>query len=85
MEKYKVFPKMVVKMTSVGEKNGQMEEMFSKITDYYNDEVDTTVAGLSAVVEPVLIIGLGIMAGICVVALYLPIFNMANAMVSASS
>ena len=85
MEKYKVFPKMVVKMTSVGEKTGQMEEMFSKITDYYNDEVDTTVAGLSAVVEPVLIIGLGIMVGICVVALYLPIFNMANAMVSASS
>ena len=85
MEKYKVFPKMVVKMTSVGEKTGQMEEMFSKITDYYNDEVDATVAGLSAVVEPVLIIGLGIMVGICVVALYLPIFNMANAMVSASS
>lgn len=85
MEQYEVFPKMVVKMTSVGEKTGQLEQMFAKITDYYNDEVDATVAGLSAVIEPVLIIGLGIMVGVCVIALYLPIFNMANAMVSASS
>lgn len=82
MEMYNVFPKMVVKMTAVGEKTGQMDEMFGKITDYYNDEVDAAVAGLSAVVEPVLIIGLGFMVGICVIALYLPIFNMANAMVS---
>lgn len=82
MEQYNVFPKMVVKMTAVGEKTGQMEEMFIKITDYYNDEVDATVAGLSAIIEPVLIIGLGIMVGICVIALYLPIFNMANAMVN---
>jgi type IV pilus assembly protein PilC len=82
MEQYKVFPKMVIRMTAVGEKTGQMDEMFLKITDYYNDEVDAAVAGLSAVVEPVLIIGLGIMVGICVIALYLPIFNMANALVN---
>lgn len=82
MEQYKVFPKMVIRMTAVGEKTGQMDEMFLKITDYYNDEVDAAVAGLSAVVEPVLIIGLGVMVGICVIALYLPIFNMANALVN---
>ena len=85
MEKYKIFPKMAVKMVSVGEKTGNLEKMFSKISDYYNDEVDATVAGISSVIEPVLIIGLGLMVGICVVALYLPIFNMANAMVSANS
>lgn len=84
MEQYDVFPKMIVKMTAVGEKTGQMDDMFLKITDYYNDEVDAAVAGLSAVVEPVLIIGLGIMVGICVIALYLPIFNMANAMINQS-
>ncbi len=85
MEQYKVFPKMVIRMTAVGEKTGQMDDMFLKITDYYNDEVDAAVAGLSAVIEPVLIIGLGFMVGICVIALYLPIFNMANAMVNQST
>ncbi len=82
MDKYDLFPKMIVRMTAVGEKTGQMDEMFDKITDYYNDEVDAAVATISAIVEPVLIVGLGIMVGICVIALYLPIFNMANAMVN---
>ena len=82
MDKYELFPKMIVKMTAVGEKTGQLDEMFDKITDYYNDEVDAAVATISAIVEPVLIVGLGVMVGICVIALYLPIFNMANAMVN---
>ena len=82
MDKYEVFPKMIVKMTAVGEKTGQMDEMFDKITDYYNDEVDAAVATISSIIEPVLIVGLGFMVGICVIALYLPIFNMANAMVN---
>lgn len=82
MDKYELFPKMVVRMTAVGEKTGQLDEMFDKITDYYNDEVDAAVATISAIIEPVLIVGLGIMVGICVIALYLPIFNMANAMVN---
>lgn len=82
MDKYILFPKMVVRMTAVGEKTGQMEEMFLKITDYYQDEVDAAVASISAIIEPVLIVGLGFMVGICVIALYLPIFNMANAMVN---
>ena len=82
MDRYELFPKMIVRMTAVGEKTGQMDEMFDKITDYYNDEVDAAVATISAVIEPVLIVGLGFMVGICVIALYLPIFNMANAMVN---
>ena len=82
MDKYELFPKMIVKMTAVGEKTGQLDEMFDKITDYYNDEVDAAVATISAIIEPVLIVGLGVMVGICVIALYLPIFNMANAMVN---
>lgn len=82
MDKFELFPKMVVRMTAVGEKTGQMEDMFLKITDYYQDEVDAAVASISAIIEPVLIVGLGFMVGICVIALYLPIFNMANAMVN---
>lgn len=82
MEKYQVFPRMVIRMTAVGEKTGQMDEMFLKVTDYYNDEVNTTVASLSSIIEPILIVGLGIMVGIVVIALYLPIFNMAGAMMS---
>mgnify|MGYP002623022765 CR=1 FL=1 len=82
MEKYNVFPRLVIRMTAVGEKTGQMDEMFLKVTDYYNEEVNTTVASLSSIIEPVLIVGLGIMVGFIVVALYLPIFSMAGAMVN---
>ena len=84
MDKYEIFPKMVVRMTAVGEKTGKVDEMFDKITDYYNDEVDAAVATISSIIEPILIVGLGFMVGICVIALYLPIFNMANAMVNQS-
>ncbi|MCL2389880.1 MAG: type II secretion system F family protein [Endomicrobia bacterium] len=82
MSKLEIFPKMVTRMTAVGEKSGQLDAMFDKITEYYNDEVDGTVASLSSIVEPVLIIGLGIMVGIAVVAMYLPIFSLAGAMMS---
>ena len=82
MDKYELFPKMIVRMTAVGEKTGRMDDMFDKITDYYNDEVNAAVATISAIIEPVLIVGLGFMVGICVIALYLPIFNMANVMVN---
>lgn len=81
MDEHPLFPKMIVRMTAVGEKSGQLDEMFDKITDYYSDEVDVAVATLSSVVEPVLIIFLGFIVGIAVIALYLPIFNLANAMV----
>ncbi len=80
MDKYILFPKMIVRMTAVGEKSGQLQEMFIKITDYYTEEVDATVASLSSIVEPILIIFLGFIVGVAVIALYLPIFNMANAM-----
>ena len=82
MDQYVLFPKIIVRMTAVGEKSGQLEQMFGKITDYYSDEVDVAVATLSAVIEPVLIIFLGFTIGIAVIALYLPIFNMAGAMSS---
>lgn len=77
MEKSPVFPRMVVRMTAVGEKSGRLDEMFSKLSDYYNDEVDALVASLSSIVEPVLIVLLGLIIGIVVITMYLPIFKMA--------
>ncbi len=82
MAKLEIFPRMVTRMTIVGEKSGQLDAMFDKITDYYTDEVDTAVATLSSVIEPVLIVGLGFIVGVAVTAMYLPIFQLASAMMS---
>ena len=80
MAAYPIFPKMIVRMTAVGEKSGQLDEMFSKVSDYYSDEVDAAVVGLASIVEPILIVMLGFIVGVAVIALYLPIFNLALAM-----
>ena len=85
MDKHFIFPKMIVRMTAVGEKSGQLSSMFYKITDYYSDEVDNIVASLSAIMEPILIVGLGFIVGTAVIALYLPIFNMASAMLGSGN
>lgn len=85
MDKHFIFPKMIVRMTAVGEKSGQLSSMFYKITDYYSDEVDSIVASLSAIMEPILIVGLGFIVGTAVIALYLPIFNMASAMLGSGN
>jgi type IV pilus assembly protein PilC len=80
MDKLKVFPRMVARMTAVGEKSGQMDEMFEKISNYYADEVDAAVNAMSSIIEPVLIVFLGGIIGIVVVAMYLPIFKIGMAM-----
>jgi type IV pilus assembly protein PilC len=77
MGKNQVFPKMVVRMTAVGEKSGKLDEMLVKLSDYYTDEVDAAVAVMSSVIEPVLIIFLGVVIGVVVIAMYLPIFRLA--------
>jgi len=70
-----VFPPMVVQMISVGEATGALDAMLSKVADFYEDEVDTAVAGLMSLLEPVMIIVLGGAVGGIVVAMYLPIFD----------
>jgi type IV pilus assembly protein PilC len=70
-----VFPPMVVHMISVGESTGALDRMFSKIADFYDDEVDTAVSTLTALLEPVMIVILGVIIGGLVVAMYLPIFR----------
>lgn len=71
-----VFPAMVIQMIDVGESAGALDSMLSKIADFYDEEVDTAVDGLTALLEPMLMVFLGIVVGFIVVAMYLPIFKM---------
>ncbi len=74
----KVFPGMVVQMISVGEATGNMDAMLSKIADFYDEEVDSAVAAMTSLIEPLLIVFLGVIIGGLVVAMYLPIFKIAS-------
>jgi type IV pilus assembly protein PilC len=71
----KVFPQMVVQMINVGEQTGALDQMLSKIADFYEDEVDTAVAGLMKLIEPVMITILGVVIGTIVTAMYLPLYS----------
>jgi type IV pilus assembly protein PilC len=73
------FPKMVTHMISVGESTGALDNMLGKIADFYEDEVDEAVTNLTALLEPMMMVFLGITVGFIVVAMYLPIFTMASA------
>jgi type IV pilus assembly protein PilC len=79
LAKSNVFPPMVISMISVGEQTGGLDEMLAKIADFYDEEVDAAVSGLLALLEPVMIVFLGVVVGGMVVAMYLPIFDMVNA------
>jgi type IV pilus assembly protein PilC len=74
----KVFPPMVVQMVGVGEATGALDAMLSKVADFYEDEVDNSVAAMTSLMEPVMIAMLGIIIGFIVVAMYMPIFQLAN-------
>ncbi len=78
LAKSEFFPPMVVKMISVGEKTGALEDMLTKIAEFYESEVDTAVDGLTSVIEPVLICVLGVIIGGIVIAMFLPIFKMST-------
>jgi type IV pilus assembly protein PilC len=71
-----VFPPMVVQMISVGEATGALDTMLGKIAEFYEEEVDTAVAGLLTLLEPVMIAFLGVAVGGIVIAMYLPIFDL---------
>jgi len=73
-----VFPPMVVQMIAVGEQTGALDEMLSKIADFYDDEVDTAVEQLTAAIEPIMIVVMGALVGGMLVAMYLPMFKMAS-------
>ncbi|MGH7500709.1 MAG: type II secretion system F family protein [Longimicrobiales bacterium] len=79
LKKSGVFPPMVVQMINVGEQTGGLDEMLTKIADFYDEEVDAAVEALLSALEPVMIVFLGVVVGGMIVAMYLPIFDMVNA------
>ncbi len=71
-----VFPPLVAQMVKIGEETGELEKMLDKIADFYEDEVDTSIAALTSIVEPLMMIGVGVIVGIIVIAMYLPMFKL---------
>jgi type IV pilus assembly protein PilC len=75
LEQHEVFPPMVVQMMAVGEETGALDEMLDKIAEFYEQEVAATVDALTSLIEPILIVIMGVMVGGMIIALYLPLFN----------
>lgn len=75
----KVFPTMLIQMVSIGEESGALDSMVDKVADYYEREVDDAVAGISSLMEPLIMVVLGSLIGTIVIAMYLPIFKMGSA------
>ncbi|MGA2193255.1 MAG: type II secretion system F family protein [Nitrospirota bacterium] len=78
LEKSKVFPPMVTQMIAVGETTGSLDQMLSKIADFYDEEVDAAVSAMTAALEPALMVFLGVGVGFIIIAMYLPIFKLAS-------
>ncbi len=76
MQNANVFPNMVLQMTAIGEESGALDSMLSKVADFYEGEVDDAVAAMSSLMEPVIMVVLGVLIGGLVIAMYLPIFKM---------
>jgi type IV pilus assembly protein PilC len=71
-----IFPPMVSQMVRIGEETGELEQMLSKIADFYEDEVDSAIQNLTSIIEPLMMIGVGMMVGVIIIAMYLPMFKM---------
>ncbi len=78
LEEHEVFPPMVVQMMAVGEETGALDEMLDKIADFYDQEVEATVNALTSLIEPLLIVVMGVCIGGMIIALYLPMFDVIN-------
>ena len=78
LEEHPVFPPMVVQMMAVGEETGALDEMLDKIADFYDQEVEATVNALTSLIEPILIVVMGVVIGGMIIALYLPMFDVIN-------
>src|ERR1051325_2204116 len=71
-----IFPPMVSQMGKIGEETGELEKMLGKIADFYEDEVDSSIATLTSIIEPIMMIGVGLMVGIIIISMYMPMFKM---------
>ncbi|MCL4288778.1 MAG: type II secretion system F family protein [Thermoleophilia bacterium] len=71
-----IFPPMVSHMVRVGEETGELEKMLGKIADFYEDEVDASIQSLTSIIEPLMMIGVGVMVGVIIISMYLPMFKL---------
>jgi type IV pilus assembly protein PilC len=71
-----IFPPMVSQMVKIGEETGELEKMLGKIADFYEDEVDASIATLTSIIEPLMMIGVGMMVGVIIISMYLPMFKL---------
>src|SRR5437667_8149568 len=71
-----IFPPMVGHMVRIGEETGELEKMLGKIADFYEDEVDSAIQALTSIIEPIMMIGVGLMVGVIIISMYLPMFKM---------
>jgi type IV pilus assembly protein PilC len=71
-----IFPPMVSQMVKIGEETGELEKMLSKIADFYEDEVDAAISTLTSIIEPLMMIAVGLMVGVIIISMYLPMFKM---------
>lgn len=78
MQNTEVFPNMMLQMTAIGEESGALDSMLSKVADFYEGEVDDAVEGLSSLMEPIIMVILGVLIGGLVIAMYLPIFKLGS-------
>ncbi len=73
-----IFPVMISQMVKIGEETGELELMLAKVADFYEDEVDASISSLTSIIEPVMMLGVGLMVGVIVISMYLPMFRMLN-------
>ena len=78
MQNTGLFPNMVLQMAAIGEESGSLDDMLNKAAEFYEEEVDTAVAQLSSLMEPIIMVVLGSIIGTMLVAMYLPLFNIGN-------
>lgn len=78
LSKHAIFPAMVIRMLTAGEQTGKIDSMLERVADFLDEEVETTLAGLTSLIEPLLIVFLGVVVGGIVICMFLPIFNLAN-------
>jgi type IV pilus assembly protein PilC len=71
-----VFPPMVSQMVKIGEETGELEKMLGKVADFYEDEVDASISSLTSIIEPIMMLGVGLMVGVIIISMYLPMFKL---------
>jgi type IV pilus assembly protein PilC len=76
LSKHPVFPSMIIRMITAGEQTGKIDGMLERISDFLDEEIETTLSGLTSLIEPILIVFLGVVVGGMVICMFLPIFKM---------